>query len=98
MITVTERAATELQGLLATNNALPGQGVKLIPSGTGSIGMTIDAPAEGDEVVWHGQEPLLIVDSSLTEALDGAEIDCDTVSVDGQARAQFRLRPPPGEG
>ncbi len=32
MITVTERAATELQELLATSNAPPGQGIKLVPS------------------------------------------------------------------
>jgi Fe-S cluster assembly iron-binding protein IscA len=94
MITVTERAATELQDLLATSNALPGQGIKLVPSGAGSIGMTITAPSEGDEVIRRGEEPLLIVDSRITGALAGSEIDCEPSGVDGQPRAVFKLRPP----
>jgi Fe-S cluster assembly iron-binding protein IscA len=94
MITVTERAATELEELLTTEDAPPGQGVKLVPSGTGTIGMTIAAPSEGDEVIRRGEEPLLIVDSRVAEALDGAEVDCDRSVVDGQPRAEFKLRPP----
>jgi len=94
MITVTERAATELEELLTTNDAPPGQGVKLVPSGPGSIGMTIAAPSEGDEVIRRGEEPLLIVDSRVVKTLDGAEIDCDSSVVDGQPRAEFKLRPP----
>jgi hypothetical protein len=77
-----------------TNNALPGEGVKLIPSGTGNIGMTIGAPSEGDEVIRHGAEPLLIVDSRIADTLDGAEIDCNSSVVDGRPRTEFKIRPP----
>ena len=94
MITVTERAATELEEMLMTTSAPAGQGVKLVPSGTGTVGMTISVPSEGDEVIRRGEQPLLIVDSSLFGALDGSEIDCDTALVDGQPRTEFRLRPP----
>jgi Fe-S cluster assembly iron-binding protein IscA len=91
MITVTERAATALEELLSSSNAQPGQGVKLIPSDGGQVGMTIDAPSEGDEVVSRGDAPLLIVDSDIADALDGARIDCDTSMVDGQQKLEFKL-------
>ena len=94
MITVTERAATELEELLMTSSAQPGQGVKLVPRGTGAVGMTISAPSEGDEVIRRGEQALLIVDSSIARTLDGSEIDCDTSLVDGQPRTEFHLRPP----
>lgn len=93
MITVTERAADALEQLLAVSNAPAGQGVKLVPTGTGSVGMTIDAPSEGDQVVHRGDDPLLIVDGRIAEALDGAQIDCDTTVVDGQPRTEFTLQP-----
>ena len=94
MITVTERAASELEKLLTTNDARPEQGVKLVPSGAGSIGMSIAVPSEGDEVIRRGEQPLLIVDIRIAEPLDGAQIDCDSAVVDGQPRAAFKLRPP----
>ena len=95
MITVTERATTRLQELLIANNAEPEQGVKLVPTDAGTIGMTIDTPREGDEVVSVEQDPLLIVDGSLAEPLDGAQIDCDVaVSDDGQPRREFTVRRP----
>mgnify|MGYP001119580051 CR=1 FL=1 len=94
MITVTERAVAELQGLLATNHAEPGQGIKLVPNGAESFGMSISTPGEHDEVIHEGGAPLLIVDSRLVEALDGAQIDCDPTVVDGQSRPQFMLRSP----
>jgi Fe-S cluster assembly iron-binding protein IscA len=94
MIRLTERAATGLQELLVANNAPPGQGVRLVPSGTGGIGMTISVPRQGDEVVRRGEEPLLIVDSRIAETLAGVEIDCETSVVDGEPRTEFRTRSP----
>ena len=94
MITVTERAATKLAEMLVASGAPPEQGVKLVPSGTGTVGMTISAPSEGDEVIRRGEQPLLIVDSSLAGALEGSEIDSDTALVDGQPKTEFHLRPP----
>ena len=94
MITITERAAAGLQELLATNNAPPGQGVKLVPGGTGQVGMIIGAPSEGDEVVRRGDEPLLIVESGIAGALDGAQIDCEISPAEGRPKLEFTLRPP----
>jgi|GEM_PF-5945438 Fe-S cluster assembly iron-binding protein IscA len=97
MITVTSRAATELQELLDAQGPLPGQGIKLIPTPTGGIGMTVAAPDEGDEVVPSTEAPLLIVDASLTELLDGVVFDVEPAAVEG-GRPEFRLRRPEAEG
>jgi Fe-S cluster assembly iron-binding protein IscA len=94
MISVTERAATALEDLLADNDAPAGQGLRLVPGGTGTIGMTIDAPTDSDEVIRHDDAPLLIVDGSLAYVLDGATIDCATTMVEGQPTTTFRLEPP----
>jgi Fe-S cluster assembly iron-binding protein IscA len=93
MITITERAATALEELLSSSNAQSGQAVKLVPSDDGQVGMTIDAPSEGDEVISRGDAPLLIVDGDIADALDGARIDCDTSTVDGQQKLEFKLEP-----
>jgi Fe-S cluster assembly iron-binding protein IscA len=91
MITVTERAASALESLLIESNAEAGQGVKLFPKGADQIGMAIDTPNEGDEVIQHGDGPLLIVDQALTRPLDGAEFDCEE-TLNGQAPTRFALR------
>lgn len=90
MISVTERAATELQDLLMTNGATPDQGVKLITDSSGNIGMTIALPAEGDEVVRRDEAPLLIVDGTIAQQLDGTELDLEEIP--GLEGAQFTLR------
>lgn len=94
MLSVTERAAVALEELRRVNNAVPGEGVKLVPSGPGSVGMTIEAPGEGDEVIGSGEEPLLIVDSRIAGDLDGSEVDYDTRVVEGQSTSRFILLPP----
>ena len=91
MITVTERAASALEALLAESNAEAGEGVKLFPKGTDEIGMTIEAPSDGDEVIRHADGPLLIVDRALTQPLDGAQFDCED-AVNGQSPTRFALK------
>jgi Fe-S cluster assembly iron-binding protein IscA len=95
MITVTERAASALEALLADSDAQPGQGVKLIPSGEDTIGMVIEGPSEGDEVVRRGDAPLLIVDRSISGPLDGSQIDCEG-DIDGRTQTRFTLQRPSG--
>jgi Fe-S cluster assembly iron-binding protein IscA len=96
MITVTERAASALEALLADSDAQPGQGVKLIPSGENSVGMVIEAPNAGDEVVRRADEPLLIVDRTLSRPLDGAQIDCVDATGGDQTPTRFTLKRPAG--
>ncbi len=59
MLTVTERATVELEELLGASNAGSGEGVRLVPAGPGTVGMTIAAPEAEDEVICHGDDPLL---------------------------------------
>jgi Fe-S cluster assembly iron-binding protein IscA len=94
MITVTERAAAELADLLEAEGVPPDQGVKLVPDQTGGIGMTIASPTEGDEVVPRGDGPLLIVDASLTELLDGTVFDVEPAQGGGSQGPRFSLRRP----
>lgn len=93
MVTVTERAATELQELLRNENASEGEGVKLVPGGDGRVQMTIAEPDAGDEVTRRDGQPLLIVDAALAEMLDGAEVDYASAGANGSGPPGFTLRP-----
>jgi Fe-S cluster assembly iron-binding protein IscA len=93
MVTVTERAAVELQEVLRNQNAGEGEGVKLVPGGDGRVQMTIAEPEIGDEVTRRDGHPLLIVDAALANSLDGTEVDFATESSNGTGAAGFTLRP-----
>ena len=93
VILLTDRATAALEEMLLVNDAGRGEGVRLVPSAPGRIGLTIDTPQAGDEVIEHDEELLLIVDRSLIEKLEGSEIDCSTVVVEGQPYTEFTLRP-----
>lgn len=94
MITVTERAMKELQGVLKAQSAPPGQGVKLVPNPEGGISLTIASPSEGDEVTRKGKTPLLIVDPRLTNEVDGLVFDVQTIEREGGPQKQFTLVQP----
>jgi Fe-S cluster assembly iron-binding protein IscA len=91
MITLTERAATEMQEILATRGAAPGEGMRIVPV-SGGFDLRIGPPADGDEVVRRGDTPLLIVEESIAPVLDGAVIDVADPDSAGGAR-RFRLIP-----
>jgi Fe-S cluster assembly iron-binding protein IscA len=91
MIRLTERAAYGLKEILTENRTPNDQGVKLVPGERGGVAMTIDRPAEGDTVVDGGKRPLLIVDASLTERLDGVVLDYSQEEV-GAKQPQFVFR------
>jgi Fe-S cluster assembly iron-binding protein IscA len=93
MVTVTDRAAVELQEVLRMQNAAEDEGVKLVPSSDGRVQMTIAQPGTGDEVTRRDGHPLLIVDAALAESLDGTEVDFATESSNGTGSAGFTLRP-----
>lgn len=95
MISVTERAATGIEETLAIQKAAPGEGLKLVPNEAGGVGLTIGAPAAGDEVVRHGDDPLLIVDGRIAPELDGAVLDLADVDSAG-GRPRFTLARPEG--
>lgn len=100
MINVTDRAAQQLEQLLATQGASDNEGVKLVPDNSGNIGMTVAPPAEGDDVVRRGdtEAPLLIVSAPITAVLDGATLDVQHAPADGAQAPRFTLTPPGGSG
>lgn len=91
MVQLTDQAAAELKALKEANGLTPAQGIKLVPEGTG-VGLTVSEPAEGDEVITRDEEPLLIVDPLLTDALRGLTFDCIEVFEDGERQQRFTLR------
>jgi Fe-S cluster assembly iron-binding protein IscA len=93
MVIVTERAAAELQEVLRHQNASEGEGIKLIPGDDGQVQMTIAPPNIGDEVTQMDGQPLLIVDASLTNTLEGAEVDFATESANGTSPPGFTIKP-----
>ena len=93
MVRVTEQAASALQELLADHAAPPEAGVRLSPSVGGNLGMNIDAPHEGDEVIVQQETPLLIVDSAVAPGLTDMVVDFSDVADDHQTTGGFLLRP-----
>jgi hypothetical protein len=96
MIRLTERAAYGLKEILTANRTPSDQGIKLVPDEKGGVSMTIDAPGDGDSVVDGGQRPLLIVDSALSEHLDGVVLDLSRGDEEGQEpQFVFKREQPP---
>ena len=93
MVTVTERAASELQEVLKNQHASESEGVKLVPGTDGRIQMTIGQPEAGDQVMQHDGHPLLIVDSAIVDTLDGTEVDFQSGDQNGTGSSSFTLRP-----
>src|SRR5919198_3301036 len=92
MFQVTERAATALQEVLAINNAPPKQGVRLVPTDEGRLGMTIDRPREGDQVVQRDDTPVLIADRQVAAALTGVVLDLQPAETEAEGPPRFTLR------
>ena len=93
MVRVTERAASALHELLADYAAPPEAGVRLSPGAGGSIGMEIETPHEGDEVIEQEQTPLLIVDGAVAPGLTDMVVDYSDGGDDHQTSGGFLLRP-----
>jgi Fe-S cluster assembly iron-binding protein IscA len=100
MVRVTERAATALQELLATNEAPPDAGVRIAPDTKGDLGMIVDSPHAGDAVVLRGEDaaPVLIVDSAVVEDLEEMVVDYESAEDDHQTPSGFVLRTSNGQG
>jgi hypothetical protein len=92
MFQVTDRAAIALQEVLAINNAPPKRGVRLVPTEEGRLGMTIDHPREGDQVVRRDDTPVLILDRQVAAALSAVVLDLQPAETEPEAPARFTLR------
>lgn len=92
MVRVTDQAASALQELLADQAAPPEAGVRLSPSAGGNLGMSIETPHDGDEVIEREETPLLIVDGSVAPGLSDMVVDYRDAGDDHQTSGGFVLR------
>ena len=82
MVKVTEQAKQALDDLRSEAVArLPEEAktgrepsLRLIVQGT-QAGLALDYPQENDQIVEHDGHPVLLVDSELSQILDGATVD-----------------------
>jgi Fe-S cluster assembly iron-binding protein IscA len=75
MLTVTERAAQELKGILQANAVEPEQVLRLVRE-AGGFSLQLDKESAGDEVVESEGTKLLLIDEQLSPITDGAVVDC----------------------
>jgi Fe-S cluster assembly iron-binding protein IscA len=73
MLEVTERAA-ELLGDIQKDREEPEKTLRLVKQG-GGYELTFDEAQEGDQVVTHQEEAVLLIDGELSTALDGVTVD-----------------------
>lgn len=74
MLKVTDRAANALQDLSRAHQA-EGQMVRLVPRDSGTLGMQMDAPHDGDEVITRQEAPLVAVDHQVAQTLAKSVLD-----------------------
>jgi Fe-S cluster assembly iron-binding protein IscA len=92
MLQVTERALEAIAQSLDVNAAEQEQALRLALTETGQLGLALDNPREGDEVVTKGERPVLLLEPEVSEQVDGAGLD--VTEVPGGARLTVRM---PGE-
>ena len=92
MVRITERATSALHDFLVGNEARPESGVRLTPAGNGRLGMVVDEPHAGDEVIHDRQTPVLIVDGAVAGQLTDMIVDFKSVEDDPQSGG-FVIKP-----
>jgi Fe-S cluster assembly iron-binding protein IscA len=92
MIMVTERAKTYLrESVLSKIEAkTPGVSARLVRTEAGKLSVFPDEEMEGDQVVEHEGAIVLLIDSTLSDRLTGATIDC----VESPGESHLTIRPP----
>jgi len=75
MLTVTERAAQELKGILEAHAVEPEQVLRLVRE-TQGFSLRLDKEGAGDEVVESEGATILLIDEQLGPIVDGAVVDC----------------------
>jgi Fe-S cluster assembly iron-binding protein IscA len=75
MLNVTDRAVDLLARTLDETEAGDEQGFRIIRTSPGELGLTIDEVKEGDQVIRQEARPVLLVESWISDALDGATLD-----------------------
>jgi Fe-S cluster assembly iron-binding protein IscA len=92
MVRVTDEAAVALKELLVDNDAPPDAGVRITPTAEGQVGMVIDSPREGDEVIRRDETPVLIVGDDIAPRMTDMVVDFETPRENGTSPGGFVLR------
>lgn len=79
MLTVTKAAVEQLSEMLEQTDAASSQGIRLVHN-DGQLGLQVDAPQQGDQIVADGERPVLLIEPNLSLALDGATLDAVEMS------------------
>lgn len=84
MISVTTKAAEELKSLLEKvkladkENVIGDDSVlRLVPTDSGQLSLAPDIAREGDHIVDHEGDAVLLVEVELAQAIDGLVLDCE---------------------
>ena len=75
MIEISERARQELKDILESNTDEAGACLRLIAADQGQLGLAIDMERQGDQVVEHEDQKLLVVEKDLADSLQGITMD-----------------------
>lgn len=71
MLVVTNSATEALQAILENLDFQPGECIRLKATPEGKVGFLLDVERQGDQVVRHGKEKVLVIDSKTAKELDG---------------------------
>lgn len=75
MLTVTENAKQLLKETLREHSEDPEIGIRLSVKEGGQFGIVLDRESEGDQVVEHDGDKVLLVTPGLSTILDGKTLD-----------------------
>lgn len=76
-VTVTDRAAEVLAYTLRNGEVDQDSGFRVVPAAPWLIALTIDQAREGDQVVRHGKQTVLLLETWVAYALNGAVLDVE---------------------
>lgn len=74
MLTVTESACQALKSILESTEPQPEQSLRLVED-QGDYRLTLDTEREGDQVVEHAGETVLLVESEVRTELESIVLD-----------------------
>ncbi len=88
MLEVRDDALAMMATMLNESGVGDGQMLRLSANEQGTLGLSIDQAGVGDRVVSHEDRPVLVVDHSIDDQLDGT-----VLSVADEGQSQLMLQP-----
>jgi hypothetical protein len=75
MLAVTDSARDVLEQILANSDPAQEQALRLTRNADDEFGLALDEQRDGDQVVSSGDQPVLLVEHSLADELQGVMLD-----------------------